>query len=62
MLGTGPDHHQIGQRDRHHPFAGGAVPARGAFEQQDEASQLCALVVAPPPGGKVLVELAEISA
>lgn len=27
---------------------------RGAFEQQDEASQLAAMVVAPPPGGKVL--------
>lgn len=27
---------------------------RGAFEQQDEASQLVAAVVAPPPGGKVL--------
>ncbi|HEX5053472.1 MAG TPA: RsmB/NOP family class I SAM-dependent RNA methyltransferase [Planctomycetota bacterium] len=27
---------------------------RGAFEQQDEASQLAALVVAPPPGGRVL--------
>jgi 16S rRNA (cytosine967-C5)-methyltransferase len=27
---------------------------RGAFEQQDEASQLAAQVVAPPPGGKVL--------
>lgn len=28
--------------------------ARGAFEQQDEASQLGALATAPPPGGKVL--------
>jgi 16S rRNA (cytosine967-C5)-methyltransferase len=28
--------------------------ARGAFEQQDEASQLVAALVAPPPGGKVL--------
>ena len=27
---------------------------RGAFEQQDEASQLACAVVAPPPGGKVL--------
>jgi 16S rRNA (cytosine967-C5)-methyltransferase len=27
---------------------------RGAFEQQDEASQLVAAAVAPPPGGKVL--------
>ncbi|MEO6593846.1 MAG: RsmB/NOP family class I SAM-dependent RNA methyltransferase [Planctomycetota bacterium] len=27
---------------------------QGAFEQQDEASQLAALVVAPPPGGRVL--------
>ena len=27
---------------------------RGAFEQQDEASQLVAAVTAPPPGGKVL--------
>jgi len=26
----------------------------GAFEQQDEASQLAALVAAPPPGGRVL--------
>lgn len=26
----------------------------GAFEQQDEASQLAALVVLPPPGGRVL--------
>jgi 16S rRNA (cytosine967-C5)-methyltransferase len=26
----------------------------GRFEQQDEASQLCALLVAPPPGGRVL--------
>lgn len=33
---------------------GTAAYARGAFEQQDEASQLCALVVAPPPAGKVL--------
>jgi 16S rRNA (cytosine967-C5)-methyltransferase len=31
-----------------------AAFARGAFEQQDEASQLVALVTAPPPGGKVL--------
>jgi 16S rRNA (cytosine967-C5)-methyltransferase len=27
---------------------------RGAFEQQDEASQLACAAVAPPPGGKVL--------
>lgn len=27
---------------------------RGAFEQQDEASQLVAAITAPPPGGKVL--------
>ncbi|MBL8753998.1 MAG: RsmB/NOP family class I SAM-dependent RNA methyltransferase [Planctomycetes bacterium] len=27
---------------------------RGAFEQQDEASQLAVAAVAPPPGGKVL--------
>jgi 16S rRNA (cytosine967-C5)-methyltransferase len=26
----------------------------GRFEQQDEASQLCALVVAPPPRGRIL--------
>jgi 16S rRNA (cytosine967-C5)-methyltransferase len=31
-----------------------AAFARGAFEQQDEASQLVAAAVAPPPGGKVL--------
>ena len=31
-----------------------AAYARGAFEQQDEASQLVAAVVAAPPGGKVL--------
>jgi 16S rRNA (cytosine967-C5)-methyltransferase len=31
-----------------------AAYRRGAFEQQDEASQLVAAAVAPPPGGKVL--------
>jgi 16S rRNA (cytosine967-C5)-methyltransferase len=31
-----------------------ASHARGEFEQQDEASQLAAWVVAPPPAGKVL--------
>jgi 16S rRNA (cytosine967-C5)-methyltransferase len=31
-----------------------AAYQRGAFEQQDEASQLVAALVAPPPGGKVL--------
>ncbi|MFN9277708.1 MAG: RsmB/NOP family class I SAM-dependent RNA methyltransferase [Planctomycetota bacterium] len=31
-----------------------AAYRRGAFEQQDEASQLVALVTAPPPRGKVL--------
>lgn len=34
-------------------FAMGAY-RRGAFEQQDEASQLAALAVAPPPRGRVL--------
>ncbi len=34
-------------------FATGAY-ARGAFEQQDEASQVAVAAVAPPPGGKVL--------
>lgn len=31
-----------------------AAFARGAFEQQDEASQLVVAVTAPPPGGRVL--------
>lgn len=31
-----------------------AAYRRGAFEQQDEASQLVAAATAPPPGGKVL--------
>lgn len=31
-----------------------AAFARGAFEQQDEASQLVVAATAPPPGGKVL--------
>ncbi len=37
-----------------HDLFATAAYRRGAFEQQDEASQLVAAVVAPPPGGKVL--------
>jgi 16S rRNA (cytosine967-C5)-methyltransferase len=42
--------HVLGEADL---FASAAF-RRGAFEQQDEASQLAVAVVAPPPGGKVL--------
>jgi len=37
-----------------HDLFATAAYQRGAFEQQDEASQLVAAVTAPPPGGKVL--------
>lgn len=37
-----------------HDLFATAAFRRGDFEQQDEASQLVAAIVAPPPGGKVL--------